>query len=887
LNACLDHRGTIFIPELNRSFEVSQNQTRIFGCQNPPREGGDRKNLPKSFLNRFVKVYLSEFEPADLALICRHQFPALSEDDVSKLVQFTVLLYQQVCVEKVWGYSGSPWQFNLRDLLRWCQAVSAEPHLAFRYAELIFVERFRMQCDKDAALRCLQSIAGRDESTTADSFCINKNTLQIGSAVLQRSNKCLPTLQRYRLLQSQYDVLESLMLCVKNNWLSILVGRSGTGKSSSVSILSDLIGHPLHAITLTSASDTSELLGGFEQTGPFEKFASLAHQLVDRVSEDLETFRDDPQLTTKLVQLQMRLSRIRDDSLDLAELESIVAAYDDIIKKTGNDDSDWKHRLASVKENGRIGFEWMDSVLIRAVKNGDWLLLDDANLCNSAVLDRLNSLLETNGVLVVGERGCSDEDGKIPTVVPHPNFRLFLTMNPQQGELSPAIRNRGVEIFIDQPVVDRNDADEHCLIRDLSTYSSTTLLLRQNKILQELTQSKAMHPSIAAKTLLIFSTLDDLEIRESVFARQVRLREPELFQNLRTLLSKSSASGVLDERCSVEVAAFVEAVFGAELMLQKANFANFSLNVKQLWSLLVSFAAKFFSGVKNKIMNFEKPNVENAITLAVISNLFQAMKSKLDTAGSDMVIMKQWSLAWLRLQNVLPVSLSESELANIETEICSFVRPYFSAFNLSVRDFWCQLGLPMLSTASLPILEERKMFYNLSLKLALTNKTDLPSICDHIGKMSKSISNNVDSLVQIFEKLPMQDKPENQLTLSQTDVLQLQFCIIAAWNARLKNISVSLKIGRQLGTSVLFPIESIEWLRNVNNSSWSKEDSFEFRLLSLQQLNVIQHIFNLVLAKKREEEEVKVGDEETKKIGEDPDVASLTQLMFQVSMFIK
>ena len=205
LNACLDHRGKIYIPELNRSFEISQTRTRIFGCQNPPREGGDRKNLPKSFLNRFVKVYLSEFDPTDLALICSHQFPSLSQETVSKLVSFAVELHKQACVQKTWGYSGSPWQFNLRDLLRWCQAVSGESHLSFRFAELIFIERFRMQCDKEAAHRCLSSVVENDATipASADSFFINKNVLQIGSAVLHRSNKSLPSLQRYRLLHCQ------------------------------------------------------------------------------------------------------------------------------------------------------------------------------------------------------------------------------------------------------------------------------------------------------------------------------------------------------------------------------------------------------------------------------------------------------------------------------------------------------------------------------------------------------------------------------------------------------------------------------------------------------------------------------------------------------------
>eukprot|EP00983_Pelagomonas_calceolata_P089562 1157325-Pelagomonas_calceolata.AAC.6 len=43
-------------------------------------------------------------------------------------------------------------------------------------------------------------------------------------------------------------------------------------------------------------------------------------------------------------------------------------------------------------------FEWVDGVLARAIVNGGWVLMDNANLCNPTVLDRLNPLLEPNGV---------------------------------------------------------------------------------------------------------------------------------------------------------------------------------------------------------------------------------------------------------------------------------------------------------------------------------------------------------------------------------------------------------------------------------------------------------------------------------------------------------
>ncbi len=56
LNACLDHRGTVFIPELGRSFVIGDKGTRFFACQNPFKQGGNRRGLPKSFVNRFTVV---------------------------------------------------------------------------------------------------------------------------------------------------------------------------------------------------------------------------------------------------------------------------------------------------------------------------------------------------------------------------------------------------------------------------------------------------------------------------------------------------------------------------------------------------------------------------------------------------------------------------------------------------------------------------------------------------------------------------------------------------------------------------------------------------------------------------------------------------------------
>ena len=94
-------------------------------------------------------------------------------------------------------------------------------------------------------------------------------------------------------------------------------------------------------------------------------------------------------------------------------------------------------------------FEWVDGALTRAILSGGWVLLDNANMVNPTVLDRLNPLLEPGGVLYLNE--CGHSAGGPRVISPHPDFRLFLALDPAHGEVSRAMRNRGVELALLQP----------------------------------------------------------------------------------------------------------------------------------------------------------------------------------------------------------------------------------------------------------------------------------------------------------------------------------------------------------------------------------------------------------------------------------------------------
>lgn len=93
---------------------------------------------------------------------------------------------------------------------------------------------------------------------------------------------------------------------------------------------------------------------------------------------------------------------------------------------------------------GKLVFQ--DGLLVRALRNGDWIVLDELNLAPTDVLEALNRLLDDNRELVVPETQ--------EVVRPHPHFMLFATQNPPgmyagRKALSRAFRNRFLEVHFD------------------------------------------------------------------------------------------------------------------------------------------------------------------------------------------------------------------------------------------------------------------------------------------------------------------------------------------------------------------------------------------------------------------------------------------------------
>ena len=93
-------------------------------------------------------------------------------------------------------------------------------------------------------------------------------------------------------------------------------------------------------------------------------------------------------------------------------------------------------------------FEWQDGPLVTAMKEGDMFVLDEINLAEDAVIERLNSALESGREITLAEKGGLSSE----KIVAHPNFKFLATMNPGgdfgKRELSPALRSRFTEMWI-------------------------------------------------------------------------------------------------------------------------------------------------------------------------------------------------------------------------------------------------------------------------------------------------------------------------------------------------------------------------------------------------------------------------------------------------------
>ncbi|KAF7863118.1 hypothetical protein EAF04_007201 [Stromatinia cepivora] len=453
LNACLDHRGEVYISELDQTFKRHPNFS-VFAAQNPHHQGGGRKGLPSSFVNRFTVVYADVFRNDDMKLICKHNFPSMPQELITTIIDFVTRLEDEIVHKRKFGSQGGPWEFNLRDILRWLHLLtSSAPFLTNRgpadFLNLIFRQRFRTIKDRGELDGIFAQAFGSDVPIRQFFHNMCPTAYQVGIAYMPRHK----LYQRIPFPKvdpvNRLPELESVIMCIQQNIPCILVGSSGSGKSTILEHVAAASGKSLTVFPLNTDIDTMDLVGGFEQVDPQRAASRFLQELLEfmesrilstlpeYVPDDaikvLDILRKDTMNSSFSFQEISRHLRQLEQASSLPEFGTLAGTCETFASRP------------TAVENAR--FEWVDGVLIKALEQGKWLVLDNANLCSASVLDRLNSLLEPNGFLSISEHCGPDGEPKI--IKPHADFRIFLTMDPRFGELSRAMRNRAVEIFLE------------------------------------------------------------------------------------------------------------------------------------------------------------------------------------------------------------------------------------------------------------------------------------------------------------------------------------------------------------------------------------------------------------------------------------------------------
>ena len=592
LNACLDHRSEIFISELNKTFKVAKGVTRIFACQNPHVQGGARKGLPRSFLNRFTNVFIDSLTTSDMEFIVSKIYNKIPNEIVKKIVELNERIIDEMKLDENFGNKGSPWDFNLRDLFRLCEVILQDKEekvsisSVVKYSKLIYANRMRTEQDKEKVCQlfkeCFKECFADCQLAILSSFqfYITSNYIQVGHSILKRSSSFTSNdNSNLLLLNSHLEPLEALMKCIEMNWMAILVGTKGVGKSSLVHLLAHFVGHPLKVLSVNQEMDTLELLGGFEQKDLTRKIDAIENSLFAIYKHFIRTNFSSKTILTELINLWFQYSKIGFVSVESQSIKNKLELLSKILDKFKQTEENLQIKSLNleinslksivnddIKFNG--SFEWIDSILVNSLKQGNWLLIDNVNLCSASVLDRLNALLEPNGVLTINERGSIN--GKSIKIKPHPDFRLILAMDPANGELSRPMRNRGVEISL-FPI--KNDEDIKLLMKNegidnnlcnliYKFYKENSSKEATNQNLVDLLESekqfiRKLQHGLKLKEILEES-FSNFDLEESIFDNCKNVQKTEMddiFEKKLTSFNYDSTSQmVLQDSCVFEIA---------------------------------------------------------------------------------------------------------------------------------------------------------------------------------------------------------------------------------------------------------------------------------------------------------------------------------------------
>ena len=419
LNRLLDDNRELVIPETQEVVKPHPH-FMLFATQNPPGLYAGRKILSRAFRNRFLEVHFDDVPQGELEDIlvqrCRIA-PTYGKKIVKVFYELQKRRQTGRVFESKHGFA------TLRDLFRWASRGAMGYQELAEDGYMLLAERVRRDDDKLAVKEVIEEVMGVriQELSLYDVHSTSRDVAAyINCPVPAFDLVWTAAMQRLFILVSR---------ALRFNEPVLLVGETGSGKTSVCQVLADATSKRLLALNCHQNTETADLIGGLR---PLRNRTHLEAQIAQDVLGILQAHDVEPRI------------------LEAKSLEELI---DQALRIPALAPTDAMEKLEHSKKDlirARSIFEWHDGPLVEAMRTGDVFLLDEISLADDSVLERLNSVLETERTVLLAEKG--GDDAEDPMIVASPEFKLVATMNPGgdygKKELSPALRNRFTEIWV-------------------------------------------------------------------------------------------------------------------------------------------------------------------------------------------------------------------------------------------------------------------------------------------------------------------------------------------------------------------------------------------------------------------------------------------------------
>ncbi|GFQ03814.1 midasin [Phtheirospermum japonicum] len=377
-------------------------------------------------------------------------------------------------------------RFTLRDLLKLCKRVAVsgfcfgQDTLSVSACEDICKEAIDVFASFSTSagnrLAIMREIAKLWTVPVAETlYPVNKPIIQeskfefqVGRASLQHAEMPFNRdRKRFVTLRASVHALERIACSVKFNEPVLLVGETGTGKTTLVQTLATKLGQKLTVLNLSQQSDAADLLGGFKPMDArfvcvplYQEFENLFTSTFSSKDNEkflirLRKFLTDKKWKSLLSGFQKGIQTIVEREKSSPGEKRKRPLSRDLLKGWENFSKKLERAHSQVSASDGMVFSFVEGAFITALKNGEWILLDEVNLAPPEILQRIIGVLED-------EKGsiCLAERGDIDYVCRHPNFRMFACMNPAtdagKRDLPISLRSRFTEYFVDDVL---NDED--------------------------------------------------------------------------------------------------------------------------------------------------------------------------------------------------------------------------------------------------------------------------------------------------------------------------------------------------------------------------------------------------------------------------------------------